>query len=153
MIDNSGKQLGIKSTFEALRMAEDIDLDLVEVGPNGHPPVARIMDYSKYRYELDKKQSKRKRGSEVKEVRLSLGIGEHDWRVRLNQATKFLNDGCKIKITLKLAGRQMLFKDKAIDKMNEFKNALGASYESAPQRFGPRYIAVIIRTNKDEKQD
>lgn len=145
--------MGIKSTFEALRLAEDLDLDLVEVGPNLQPPVARIMDYSKYRYELEKKQSKKKRGSEIKEVRLSLGIGEHDWQVRLNQATKFLNEGSRVKLTLKLAGRQMLFKDKAIDKMNEFKNALGASYESAPQRYGPRYIAVIIRTNKDEKQD
>ena len=134
-------------------MAEDVDLDLVEVGPNSRPPVARIMDYSKYRYELEKNQSKKKRGSEIKEVRLSLEIGEHDWRVRINQATKFLNDGNRVKLTLKLAGRQMLFKDKAIDKMNEFKNALGASYESVPQRFGPRYVAVIIRTINDEKQN
>jgi len=143
VIDDSGKQLGLKSTFEALRLAEERDLDLVEIGPNNRPPVAKIMDYSKYRYELDKKRGKQKRGGEVKEVRLSLEIGEHDWQVRVNQAKRFLEEGNKVKVSLKLTGRQMLFSEKATEKINDFKNILDASYESPPQRLGPRYIAVI----------
>jgi len=104
------------------------------------------MDYSKYRYEQGKKQSKQKKSSgEIKEVRLSLGIGDHDWQVKIGRAQKFLDQGHKVKITLRLSGRQMLFAGKATEKIDEFRQQLGGSFESAPQRLGPRYIAIIKR--------
>lgn len=103
------------------------------------------MDYSKYRYEQEKKQTKQKRTGEIKEIRLSLGIGEHDWQVKTNRAKKFLDEGHKVKVSLRLSGRQMLFAAKAAEKIDEFRQQLEASFESTPQRLGPRYIAIIKR--------
>jgi translation initiation factor IF-3 len=135
--------LGIKTLYEALQLAENAELDLVEVGPSASPPVAKILDYSKYRYELEKKQTKQKKSSEIKEVRLSLEIGQHDWSVKLNQAKKFLADNGRVQVSLKLSGRQMLFASKAGEKINSFREALGAQYETEPQRLGQRFNAVL----------
>lgn len=134
-----------------MQLAEDAELDLVEVGPSASPPVAKILDYSKYRYELEKKQTKQKKSSEIKEVRLSLEIGEHDWDVKLNQAKKFLADNGRVRVSLKLSGRQMLFANKAGAKINTFREALGAQYEAEPQRLGQRFNAVL--KSGHEKQD
>lgn len=154
VIDVNGKQLGIKSLYEALHLAEEQDLDLIEVGPGAQPPVARIMDYGKYKYELEKKQKSQSRAStDIKEVRLSVNIDSHDWQVKLERAKKFMAQSGRVKVEMKLAGRQMLFMEKALEKLNQFKQELGGEFESQPQRLGRRYIVLIKQGKKDGKAE
>ena len=143
------------SLYEALRVAEDQDLDLVEVGPGARPPVARVLDYGKYIYEQERKQSQQKKTStDVKEIRLSVNIDDHDWKVRVERAKKFLDQSGKVKLDMKLAGREMLFQERAIDRLNDFRRQLGAEYEQYPQKLGRRYIAVLKKGKEgnNEKQ-
>ncbi|OAU44746.1 translation initiation factor IF-3, partial [Lacticaseibacillus rhamnosus] len=100
LISQTGEQLGVKSTRDALAIAEDANLDVVLVSPNAKPPVARIMDYGKFRFELQKKERdarKKQKTVTIKEIRLSPTIGEADFNTRLKNATKFLNKGDKVK--------------------------------------------------------
>lgn len=143
VIDVQNNQLGLKSLYEALKIAENSDLDLVEVGPNSKPPVVKIMDYGKYQYELDKKQKQQSKAAEIKEVRLSLNIEDHDWRMKVERAKKFLEKSGRVKVHLQLSGRQMLFANQAKEKLDQFKNELNAQYETAPQRMGRRFIASL----------
>jgi len=152
VISADKKQLGIKSLYEALRLAEEQNLDLIEVGPNASPPVARIMDYGKYRYELEKKQkTQSKRTTDVKEIRLSINIDEHDWQVKLERAKKFMAQSGKVKVEIKLMGRQMLFIDKATERLNQFREELGGEFESPPQRLGKRFVVLIKKGKEDGK--
>lgn len=154
MIDGSGKQLGIKSVYEALRLAEEADLDLVEVGPGANPPVAKIMDFGKYQYELEKKHKQQSRAAtDVKEIRLSVNIDEHDWQVKLEKAKKFLAQSGKVKVDMKLMGRQMLFVQRALEKLNKFKDELGGNFEEPPQRMGRRYLAIIEKGKSNGKEE
>lgn len=158
VIDADSKQLGIKSLYEALKLAEDKDLDLVEVGAGANPPVARIMDYGKYQYELDKKQKQQSKATtDIKEIRLSVNIDQHDWDVKMARAKKFIAQSGRIKVDMKLAGRQMLFIQRALDKLNVFREELGGEYEERPQRLGRRFVAVIkkgsAKNEKDEIKD
>ena len=110
MISADGEQLGVVSIEVALNKARDEGLDLIEVGPNSKPPVCRILDYGKLKYEEKKKlqQSKKKQHVvKVKEIRLRPRIDEHDLLTKLNQGRKFLQDGAKLKITLMFRGREM----------------------------------------------
>ena len=109
VIDADGKQAGVISLDEALKLAEERDLDLVLISPNANPPVAKIMDYGKYRYELQKKEKeakKKQKTIQVKEIRLSTFIEEHDIKVKANNANKFLKDGDKVKVSLRFKGRE-----------------------------------------------
>ena len=125
-------------------------MDLVEVGPGDRPPVVKIMDFGKYQYELEKKQKQQSKSAEVKEIRLSVNIEQHDWQVKINRAKRFIDQIGKVKVHIQLSGRQMLFIDKAKEKLEQFKNELGAQYETPPQRFGRRIVATI-KKSKDEK--
>lgn len=154
MIDNDSKQLGIKSVYEALRLAEEKDLDLVEVGPNSNPPVARIMDFGKYQYEQEKKIKQQSRSAtDVKEIRLTVNIDKHDWDVKLERAKKFIAKSGRLKVDMVLSGRQMLFTDRAMDKLNKFREELNGEYEERPQRFGRRYTVIIKLKAKDEEAE
>ena len=107
---DAGEQLGIMSLREALAQAHDRQLDLVEIAPNAKPPVCRIMDYGKYRYEQQKRDKdvrKKQKIVNVKEVKLRPKIEEHDFNVKLKNAIKFLNDGDKVKITIMFRGREL----------------------------------------------
>lgn len=109
VIGNDGEQLGIMSSKEALAIAESKELDLVMIAPQAQPPVCKIMDYGKYLYELQKKEKearKKQKVINVKEVRISPGIEEHDLNVKAKNAEKFLNDGDKVKVTVKFRGRE-----------------------------------------------
>ena len=148
VIDSEGQQLGVKSLFEALQIAETANLDLVEVSPTHKPPIAKILDYGKYCYELEKKRKGNKQPTnEIKEVRLSMKIDDHDWQVKMKKAKEFIEKSGKIKVLMKLVGREMLFKDKAMAKMDEFRVALDAQYDGEVQRFGNRFI-VLLKTGK-----
>ena len=123
VIDTDGTMLGIMSTKEALDLAGEKKLDLVNISPNANPPVCKILDYGKYRYELQKKEKeakKKQKTTQVKEIRLSTFIEEHDVKVKANTAAKFLKDGDKVKVSLRFRGRERDYVSKGMDVMNTF---------------------------------
>jgi len=110
LIGADGEQIGIKPTREALQMAIDANLDLVAVAIQAKPPVCRIMDYGKYRYEMQKKEKEARKNQkvvELKEVRFSANIEEHDFQTKLRNVNKFLNDGDKVKCSVRFRGREI----------------------------------------------
>ncbi len=110
VIDFDGSQLGILSAKEALKLAGEKNLDLVKIAPQAVPPVCRIMDYGKYRFEQAKKEKEARKNQkviEIKEIRLSLSIDTHDFETKLNHARKFLEAGNKVKVSIKFKGREM----------------------------------------------
>ncbi|ACD22239.1 translation initiation factor IF-3 [Clostridium botulinum] len=110
VVANDGEQLGVISSREAMRMAEEQELDLVMISPNANPPVCKIMDFGKFIYEQSKKEKEAKKKQKVvsvKEVRVSLTIEEHDIFIKAKNARKFLLDGDKVKITVRFRGREM----------------------------------------------
>jgi len=110
LIGADGEQLGIKPIREALQIAGDANLDLVNVAPTAKPPVCRIMDYGKYRYEMQKKEKEARKNQkviEIKEVRLSATIDEHDFQTKQRNVVKFLNDGDKVKLSVRFRGREI----------------------------------------------
>ena len=110
VIANGGEQLGIMSSRDALKLALENHLDLVEIAPTAKPPVCRIMDYGKYRYEQqkrDKEARKKQKSFDIKEVKLRPGIEDHDFDVKFKNAVRFLEDGDKVKITIMFRGREL----------------------------------------------
>lgn len=127
LIDSNGDQLGVKSRTEALQIAQTRELDLVLVAPGAKPPVCRIMDYGKYRFEQQKKEKearKKQRVINVKEVRFSPGIGEHDFNTKLKQAHKFLEKGDKVKASVRFRGRAITHKDLGREVLNRLADEL-----------------------------
>lgn len=125
LIDSNGDQLGVKTRNEALDIAATRNLDLVLVAPNAKPPVCRIMDYGKYRFEQQKKDKEARKNQKVinvKEIRLSPGIEEHDFNTKLRNARKFLEKGDKVKVSIRFRGRAITHKDlgrKVLEQMAE----------------------------------
>lgn len=110
LVGENGEQLGIMSSKEALAKAREADLDLIKIAPTAKPPVCKIVDYGKYRYEMARKEKearKKQKTMEVKEIRLSPNIDENDLNTKAGQARKFLSKGDKVKITLRFRGREM----------------------------------------------
>lgn len=110
LIDDEGNQIGVVSRNRALEMADEKKLDLVNIAPNSKPPVCRIMDYSKYRYEMIKKEKESKKKQKViniKELRLTPNIEEHDLNTKANKAIEFLNNGDRVKVSVRFRGREM----------------------------------------------
>jgi translation initiation factor IF-3 len=110
LIGEDGEQLGVVSAKDAMKLAKEANLDLVKIAPTAKPPVCKIIDYGKYRYELARKEKeakKKQKTTEVKEVRLSPNIDENDLNTKINQARKFLEKGDKVKVALRFRGREM----------------------------------------------
>ena len=110
LIGESGEQLGIMSSKDAMKLAKDANLDLVKIAPTAKPPVCKIIDYGKYRYELARKEKeakKKQKVTEVKEIRLSPNIDDNDLNTKANQARKFITHGDKVKVALRFRGREM----------------------------------------------
>lgn len=130
VIDEDGEQLGVLSISQAMDLAEQRGLDLVEVSPIAKPPVCRIIDYGKFQYQQSRGQQKVKK-TDTKGVRLSLKIGDHDLEVKEKQSIKFLEQGHKVKIELRLKGRERapIFKTKAREKIQEFLGKLKTSID------------------------
>lgn len=127
MIDENGDMRGVMGIREALTIAEEANLDLVNVSPNAEPPVCKILDFGKYRYELQKKDKMAKKNQktmQVKEVRLSTFIEEHDVNVKANTAIKFLKEGDKVKVSLRFRGRERDYTAKGFDVMNSFADLI-----------------------------
>lgn len=114
VIDEEGKQLGIIAPAEALKVAQEKQLDLVEVAPSAKPPVCRIMDYGRFKYEFSKRQrraKKRAHQSQLKEVKMGVKIGDHDFETKVNHAREFLQKRDKVKFTVRFRGREIQHKD------------------------------------------
>ena len=148
LIDESGKQLGIYPVREALQIAEDRGLDLVEVAPNANPPVTRLMDYGKYLYERTKKEREARRGqkvTEIKEVRLRPKIGEHDVDFKIRRMKSFLTSGAKVKVRVRFRGREITHPEVARDLLRRVTEALSdvAVVEQAPQMEGNTMLMLL----------
>ncbi|HOS18315.1 MAG TPA: translation initiation factor IF-3 [Clostridia bacterium] len=123
LIDDKGNQQGIVSLEVAMRMAEEADLDLVKIAPQAAPPVCKIMDYGKYRFEQtkrEKEQRKNQKVIEIKEIRLSATIDQHDMEVKAKACAKFLKNGDKVKVSIRFRGRQIRHGDIGLEVMNAF---------------------------------
>ncbi|MCR4432049.1 MAG: translation initiation factor IF-3 [Tepidanaerobacteraceae bacterium] len=110
VIDSNGQQIGIMSLKEALRHAQEAQLDLVKIVPDAKPPVCKIMDYGKFKYEQSKREKEAKKNQKIiniKEIRMNPNIEEHDFQVRVRNAQRFLKDGDKVKVTIKFRGREI----------------------------------------------
>lgn len=138
LIDVNGEQLGVKSRNEALEIAEKANLDLVLVAPQAKPPVARIMDYGKYRFEQQKKEKEQRKNQKVinvKEIRLTPVIEEHDFNTKLRNARKFLGKGDKVKVSVRFRGRAITHKElgrEVLDRFAEQTNDI-SNAESKPK--------------------
>ena len=125
VISEKGDMVGVLETRDAIKMAFDQGLDLVEVSPNASPPVCKIIDYGKYKYQLQKKQAeakKKQKTFEVKEVKLRHGIEDHDYSVKLKSIQRFLSEGDKVKITLRFKGREMTYQQRGMDVLKKLES-------------------------------
>lgn len=150
LIDESGKSFGEVSTDQALLLAYEKGLDLVEVGPHSNPPVARLMDYGKYLYEQHKKQRKAKshqKESKVKEIKLGFKTEEHDFTVKARRAVEFLQAGHKVRLFMILRGREKAYPRDGIDKLKEFAKSAQAKFEVPPKQLG-NAISAILTTDQ-----
>mgnify|MGYP005779245113 FL=1 len=148
VIGADGQQLGVMSSHEALRLAEESDLDLVKISPTAIPPVCKIMDYGKYKFDLGKKEKENRRNQkmvELKEVRLSMTIDTNDLNVKSRQAQKFLESGNKVLVSIRLRGRQNAHPGLGVDVMNKFFEMLEgkAVMDNKPPSEG-RNISMVL---------
>lgn len=148
LIDQNGEALGIVPFKEAIYKAKNAGLDLVEVAAQASPPVCKIVDYGKLKYELQKKKSETKKKQKtisVKELKLTPSIGEHDYNVKLNSAKKFISEGNKVKINLKFRGRELSHQEIGVKLLNRIISDLKdiAKNESAPQLEGRQMIIIF----------
>jgi translation initiation factor IF-3 len=155
VIDSDGKQLGILPRREALRLAEERSLDLVEVAPNAEPPVAKLMDFGKYQYEKAKRERearKSRKEVEVKEVRLRPKTDEHDVSFKVRQARSFLESGAKVKIRMRFRGREIYNLDVARKQFERFINDLEdvGTVEQRPS-FEGRTMLMIMSPGSGRK--
>ena len=126
VIDSDGNQLGVMPIEDALRLAEEKNTDLVKIAPQAKPPVCKIMDYGKYRFEQAKREKEAKKNQrviEIKEVRLSLNIDTHDFETKVGHAIKFLKGGNRVKVSIRFRGREMAHPENGLVTMSKFADA------------------------------
>ena len=148
VVDHEGEQLGVLSVTDALNRAADVGLDLVEVAPNADPPVCKFLDYGKYKYEAQKKKSearKKQKIIDVKEIKMRPGIDEHDYQVKMRNMHRFLEDGDKVKVTIRFRGREMVHQDlgmKVLDRVREELDEM-VKVELMPRLEGRQMIMIM----------
>lgn len=152
VISSTGEQLGIMSAKDALKKAEEKNLDLVKIAPTAKPPVCKIMDYGKYRFEQAKREKEARKNQkvvEIKEIRLSLNIDTHDFQTKVNHAEKFLKAGNKVKVSIRFRGRQITHGDIGLDVMNQFFDMVreGAVIERPARQEGRNMFMVLAPKN------
>ena len=148
VIDAEGEQAGVMPTRQALAMAEEVGLDLVEIAPNGEPPVCRIMDYGKFKFEQAKKASvakKKQKNIQVKEVKFRPGTEEADYQVKLRNVRRFLEEGDKVKLTLRFRGREMAHKELGAQMLKRLETELAEeiAVEQYPRLEGRQMVMMI----------
>ena len=153
VIDAEGEQLGVMKTDQAQQLADEADLDLVEIAPDAEPPVCRIMDYGKYVFELSKKKhaaKKKQKVIHIKEVKFRPGTEEHDYQVKLRNLKSFLDNGDKAKVTLRFRGREMAHMElgqQLLERVEKDLTDLGA-VEQFPKVEGRQMVMVIAPKKK-----
>jgi translation initiation factor IF-3 len=156
VIDDNRAQLGVLPLADALRLAQSKGLDLIEIAPNATPPVCRIVDYGKFRYEEAKRQkdSQRSPANKMKEIQLSAVIDPHDFATKLTHAIGFLCDDMKVRLKLRFKGRQKAHKDFGFEVINRFVRDLSpyAVADSPPKMLGDRDLNVVLTPLPREKR-
>ena len=154
LIGEGGEQLGIMSASAAMNIAIEKDLDLVKIAPGSNPPVCKILDYGKYKYELQKKEKeakKKQKTTQVKEIRLSTFIEDHDIMVKAKTGAKFLKDGDKLKVSLRFRGREKDYVARGMEVMNKFAEAVSevGDIDKKPN-FEGRSLTMILTPKSDK---
>ena len=153
LIGLDGEPAGIMSARDALKMAEDADTDLVEISPNATPPVCRLMDYGKFKYQEQKKAAEAKAKQhiiQIKEIKFRPGTDENDYQVKLRNVKRFLEDGDKVKITLRYRGREMAHQDIGMKLLERVRDELAeqAQVEAMPKLEGRQMIMMLAPPRK-----
>lgn len=152
LIGEDGEQLGVMPARDALQMAKEAELDLVKIAPTAKPPVCKIIDYGKYRYELARKEKEAKKKQkviEIKEVRLSPNIDENDLNTKMNNARKFLEKGNKVKVTLRFRGREMAHMSKTKYILDDFAEKLAdIAAVDKPAKVEGRSIVLFLSAKR-----
>jgi translation initiation factor IF-3 len=148
LVGPDGEMIGIVSTREAMARAEDTGFDLVEISPNADPPVCKLLDFGKFKYEQQKKKNearKKQKIIEVKEIKLRPNIDDHDYDVKMRAATNFLDEGDKVKVTMRFRGREMMHQDLGMNVLMRVKDQLDplAKVEQTPQLEGRQMTMVL----------
>jgi len=148
VIDENGENLGVMYTKEAMEQANELGLNLVEVSPNADPPVAKYLDVGKYRYEAQKKANaarKTQKTQEIKEIKMRPNIDVHDYDVKMRSVTKFLEEGDKVKMTLRFRGREMAHQELGMDLLNRVRDDTAeiAKIEAYPRLEGRQMLMVL----------
>ena len=148
LIGEDGEQLGIMSTREAMKLAAEAELDLVKIAPTAKPPVCKIIDYGKYKYELTRKEKeakKKQKTVDVKEVRLSPNIDTNDLNTKVNNAKKFIQKGNKVKVTLRFRGREMAHMQTSKHILDDFADMLkDIAVVEKPTKLEVRSISMVL---------
>lgn len=157
VIDPDGNQLGVMSRQEALDLSEEKKLDLVCISPKANPPVCKILDYGKYKYELQKREKeakKKQKTTQLKEIRLSTFIEDHDIMVKAKTGSKFLKDGDKLKVSLRFRGRERDYVARGMEVMDKFAEAVSefGDVEKRP-KFEGRSLTMFLTPKAENKQD
>ncbi len=148
LIDETGENVGVVATAEALDRATNVGLDLVEVSPNADPPVCKIMDFGKYKYEEQKRKSearKKQKIIDVKEIKMRPNIDHHDYDVKMRSNNRFLDDGDKVKVTMRFRGREMVHQDLGLKLLQKVRDELEevAKVEQFPRLEGRQMTMVM----------
>ncbi len=148
LIDQNGEMIGVLSTREALIRAYDAGLDLVEISPNAVPPVCKVLDYGKYKYEQQKKANearKKQKTVEIKEIKVRPNIDDHDYEVKMKQMKGFIGEGDKVKVTLRFRGREMAHQDLGLKVLERIRADLGDTIkvEQMPRLENRQMIMVL----------
>ena len=148
LIDHEGANRGVIPTEEAMDIALDAGLDLVEIQPNANPPVCKILDYGRYKYQAQKKAAearKKQKTVEIKEIKMRPNIDTHDYDVKMKNMLRFFNDGDKVKVTLRFRGREMAHQDLGMNLLNKVREETSeiAKVESAPKLEGRQMVMVL----------
>ncbi len=144
-----GEQVGIVPIGRALEMADEVGLDLVEVSPNADPPVCKLLDYGKFKYDAQKKAAearKRQKTVDIKEIKMRPGINQHDYDVKMRSINKFLDEGDKVKVTLRFRGREMVHQELGMKVLDRVRDDLGEiiKIEQWPKMEGRQMTKVMV---------
>ncbi len=148
LIDEAGANKGVVSYFDALKLAEEAGLDLVEISPNAEPPVCKILDLGKFKFEQQKKAAearKKQKTVEVKEIKLRPGIDDHDYEVKMKAVRRFFEEGDKVKITLRFRGREMAHQDLGTKLLERVKAEMAevSKIETEPMLEGRQMVMIM----------
>lgn len=154
LIGEDGEQLGIFMMADALRMADDAALDLVEIAPNADPPVCKIMDYGKYKYELEQKAKKARKNQtkiEIKEIKFRPKIDKHDYETKKKHVVRFLEAGAKVKVTIMFRGREMVHAERGLAILQKLESEIAelAFVESKPKLEGRNMFMLVAPSKKE----